>query len=1078
LKTFTTYLWKISKLTKLVFLLLPLLGFLNPIQAQQEPDGEALLILSHPSTGQVYLNALFFGDVAYLPLGEVLNLLYIPNERLSSGKGLSGIFPDKKNPWSIDPIQNKIIINGKEETLPADKFFLGDTDLYIHPEYYLRIFGLQFTVNILNLSASFTAQYPLPVEERQKREMLRKNLQSNNNKPDESVPMFYDRERKLLSLGLLDYVLNFDKFKEGTNTSFQVRTGMELLGGDFEGAIAGTQNGKNIDINYSGLRWRYVLPGAMKPEKNVLLTSITTGQVNTTSQMSSLALTGISISNNPIVPRQELDVFIIDGYTVADSEVELLIGGQLVDFIRADEVGYYRFNAPVSFGTTRLSIRIYTPNGEVFTEDRQYQIPFNFLPKGFVTYNIQSGFLQNAPESLSNGLVTHADVSVGLSNAVTVRAGLDHGNPFSEKRNNPYYGVSTRLFQQYLFNLDVFPDRYYRATGSVFYANNINISTQITEYVGQSEFTLQNQLRDANLNLFLPFKLLGRFTGVRLSGEKTWLEGGFRTNFQGDFNTQLGRVSARFNYRGDLTGSYNMSQDETWNAKGLLTSSLTYSLPRSPSLPVFVRGMFFRGQLRYDVNRNIPIAWNTLFSQTLFKHGRFTLGYDRDMINKQGQMQVGFLYDFNAIRTSSQFNKRGKSYAARQSFSGSLAYDPGGNMVLPSNRDQIGRSGISVRMFIDQNNNGKYDEGEEIVPAKAVQLDRSANMLLGSDGILRMSQLQSYWTYKMTIDISSLPDPTLAPKVTSFNLVAEPNRFKQIDIPLYRTGIVEGSVTIRKNSEQQGVGGLRLLLKKSGEEGVLETIRTFSDGGFYTYSLLPGKYTMEIDESQLDFMQATLVKKILEFEIKALAEGDYIEGLNFELIPISEKTLVEVIEELIPDVEGEHTEGLDPELNPISEIKLVDVIEELIPEAEGEHTEDLDPELNPISEIPSVDVIEDLIPESEEVKDFDNTTETVNEISDYLTDSEFGSPVITAVEKKEHIPYYYVIVGSAPDKTKARIDAQKFMDLGKSVWIIFPYDEANNYRISVGKYEDLESANKALKIAKLKLIESAWILKY
>jgi hypothetical protein len=212
-----------------------------------------------------------------------------------------------------------------------------------------------------------------------------------------------------------------------------------------------------------------------------------------------------------------------------------------------------------------------------------------------------------------------------------------------------------------------------------------------------------------------------------------------------------------------------------------------------------------------------------------------------------------------------------------------LAYDPAGNMLLPSNRDQIGRSGISVRMFIDQNNNEKYDEGEEIIPAKAVHLDRSANMVLGSDGILRMSQLQSYWTYKMTIDIHALPDPTLAPKVTSFNLVAEPNRYKQIDIPLYRTGMVEGMVTINKNGEQQGVGGLRLLLKKSGVEGVLETIRTFSDGGFYTYSLLPGEYTMEIDETQLDFMQATMDTKVLKFEIKALAEGDYIEGLNFEL---------------------------------------------------------------------------------------------------------------------------------------------------------------------------------------------------
>lgn len=1057
MKTFTTYLWKISKPTKLVLLLIFLLGLSNPIQAQQEPDGEALLILSHPSTGQVYLNALFFGDKAYLPLGEVLSLLYIPNERLSSGKGLSGVFPDKKNPWSIDPIQNKIMISGKEETLPADKFFLGDTDLYIHPEYYLRIFGLLFTVNILNLSASFTAQYPLPVEERQKREMLRKNLQSNN-KTDESVPMLYDRERKLLSLGIMDYVLNFDKTDQGTNTSFQLRTGMELLGGDFEGAIAGNQNGKNIDIDYSGLRWRYVLPGAMKPEKNVWLTTITAGQINTTSQVSGMALTGISISNNPVVPRQELDVFIIDGYTEADSEVELLIGGQLVDFSRADEVGYYRFNAPISFGTTRLTIRIYTPNGEVITEDRQFQIPFTFLPKGFVTYNFQTGYVANSLDSLSTSMATHGDVAIGLSNSVTVRAGIDYGSPFGQNKMYQVYGISTRIFQQYLFNVDVLPDRYYRATGSVFYANNVNISTQVTEYVGNSEFTRENQIRDANLNVFLPFKLFGRFTGIRVSGEKIWLEGGFRSNIQGDFNTQIGRVSARFNYRGDIAGNFNLSENESWNTRGLLTSSLTYSLPRSPSLPVFVRGMFFRGQMRYDINGNKPIALNTLFSQTLFKHGRFTLGYERDLINKQGQMQVGFLYDFNAIRTSSQFNKRGKSYAARQSFSGSLAYDPAANMALPSNRDQIGRSGISVRMFVDQNNNEKYDEGEEIVPAKAVQLDRSANMVLGSDGILRMSQMQSYWTYKMTIDISSLPDPSLAPKVTSFNLVAEPNRYKQIDVPLYRTGTIEGMAIINKNGEKQGIGGLRLLLKKVGSKDFLETIRTFSDGGFYTFSLLPGKYTLEIDPAQLDFLQAKIVQEVLEFEIKALSEGDYVEGLNFELNPISEELAADIVE--IPDPEIKESEDNENK------------------DAEGNFIEGLNLELNPISEEQAADIGESQEIGSDESKDNENEAATAEETPEVYSDSELGYSKLSIVIEKEQVPYYYVIVASSPDKTLARIDAQKFMDKGKAVWIIFPNNETENYRIAVGKYKDYKSAAKALEKAKIESTETSWILKY
>src|SRR5690606_6114158 len=156
----------------------------------------------------------------------------------------------------------------------------------------------------------------------------------------------------------------------------------------------------------------------------------------------STRMVGLSITNNPIIPRRQLDVFVVDGYTEPDSEVELLIGGQLVDFLRADEVGYYRFNAPITYGTIRIGIRIYTPQGEVIIEDRQMQIPFSFLPKGFVTYNVQTGLSQVGIDSLSGEAIGHADVAYGITNALTVRAGVDHGSIFGCDHTYSVFGLS------------------------------------------------------------------------------------------------------------------------------------------------------------------------------------------------------------------------------------------------------------------------------------------------------------------------------------------------------------------------------------------------------------------------------------------------------------------------------------------------------------------------------------------------------------------------------------------------------------------------------------------------------------
>jgi hypothetical protein len=867
----------------LAFLFTGLAGIVSPVFAQQEPDGDVLLNFNYPAVGNVYLNGMFFGDVAYLPLGEVLSMLYIPNEKTPSGKGLMGAYPTKNDTWSLDPITNQLTIKGNSETLEADKYYLGELDLYLHPDYFSKIFGINFTINTYALSLSMKSEYTLPIEERQKRENIRKQLQQRNSQGSTAAPLIYERERKALSLGILDYNINYTASDVGNNLGLYFNAGMELLGGDLQGSFNGNINNGSLLSSFSGLRWRYVLPGGMTPKKNVGLASITAGQVNTTSFSNAANLVGVSVTNNPVIPRLDLDVFVIDGTTFPDSEVELLIGGQLVDFTRADEVGYYRFNAPVTYGTVRLSTRIYTPRGEVIVQDRQIQVPFSFLPKGFVGYNAQVGLPQFTFDSLGTSLAAHADIAYGITNALTVRAGADKGEIFGEQSVYPVFGLSARLFQQYLFNVDVLPDRYYRANASVFYSDNTSINAQFTEYNPNSAFNFRGQTRDANLNVFYPFKVLGKFSGFRVTGERIWFDTGIGVNnYQFDFNTQINRVVVRFNYRGGARGLINDPENPTQNQFGLFTSSLTYTLPRTPGIPVYVRGLFLRGQFRYSTLLDQPESISLLLSQTLFKNGRFTLGYDREIIRDQSRFQVGFLYDFSSFRSSTQYTKGTNGFSFQQGLSGSLAYDPAGKGVIPSNRDQITRSGAAVRLFVDANENGVFDEGEEIVPAKAIRLDRSANILIGSDGILRITQLQSYWKYRLDVDIAALPNPNLAPKLKSFFFVAEPNRLRLIDIPLYQTGIIDGTVFIEKNGTQQGQGGLRLILQKQGDEEEIQ-IRTFSDGGFYSYGLLPGKYTLIVDPKQLDFMQVESNPAVLEFEIKALSDGDYLEGLTLVL---------------------------------------------------------------------------------------------------------------------------------------------------------------------------------------------------
>jgi hypothetical protein len=137
------------------------------------------------------------------------------------------------------------------------------------------------------------------------------------------------------------------------------------------------------------------------------------------------------------------------------------------------------------------------------------------------------------------------------------------------------------------------------------------------------------------------------------------------------------------------------------------------------------------------------------------------------------------------------------------------------------------------------------------------------------------------------VNRNAIANPTLVPLKTEFSFITDPNQFKRIELPFYRGGIVDGKVYIDKPTGMQGQGGLRLMIKGVNST-YEETVRTFSDGGFYAMDIPPGKYTLEVDQTQLGFLMVSNPQGVLNFEIQALSQGDYVEGIQIHLIPDSD----------------------------------------------------------------------------------------------------------------------------------------------------------------------------------------------
>jgi hypothetical protein len=274
-------------------------------------------------------------------------------------------------------------------------------------------------------------------------------------------------------------------------------------------------------------------------------------------------------------------------------------------------------------------------------------------------------------------------------------------------------------------------------------------------------------------------------------------------------------------------------------------------------------------------------------SRNILQRGRLQLTAGRNFLGEFNYLSANLSIDFDSFRSNSVSRlSRGRG-SLTQSFRGSIGYDSGNQRFIGGNRQQVGRSAVGVRMFVDHNNNGRYQEGDELISEQAIRIERAGSAVHTEDGVTYLSQLQPYRQYNMRVNKSAIRNPLLVPLIENFSFVSDPNQYKVIDIPLYMSGVIEGTVQREMDGNLNGVAGLRLILEQTdspeGQNPYSEELRTFSDGSFYAYEVHPGLYELRVDSSQLDLLNVQSVPEKLAFEIRATSEGDYIDNLGFIL---------------------------------------------------------------------------------------------------------------------------------------------------------------------------------------------------
>ncbi|MCW9712645.1 hypothetical protein LQ318_06990 [Aliifodinibius salicampi] len=854
----------------------------EPIKLRQEGNSneeqEVFLSFNYRNFFNKVITAYYEDGNYYLPVSEIFSSLKISHEVNNENLTIEGFYLEPENTFYLDFSNYQVELANKGFfSLDASQMRVKELDYYIKMEVLATVFDLNFSVDMNNLLLQLETPLELPVVSEYKRQQ-RRERQERATIGQELHPLLYERDRKLVGGAFFDYSLS--SFINNTENAYAYNfdIGSELLGGDLEGSAYGNYTSNYSNFTTNNLRWRYVL------RNNDYLTQFYAGQT-TSNGLIDRNFTGVRLTNEPIEPRYLYDSYEIEGTAPIGSEVELYYNNSLYDFRRITEDEQFRFIAPLTYGTSRLRLRIYGPDGRVREREQRIQVPFNFLPKDEVTYHLNAGRLNNPIlGSTEESYLAQGSVAYGLSDWLTQKIGIEYFDQFSDQVPLFYSSTSARLFDDYLFNADIAPNAFYRLSGNVIYPSSASWGLNYTYFSDERIYNPIGNNHELSANLFIPFQIAELPLNIRFTGDYTQNSAQNRDNiyYNLDLNSRINRLNLRLSFRDRQFESFTLSP----SSSSELRASATYLISPQTNLPRYLQNTFVSTSARFNPGSGTFQEAQIQASRSVFDKGRIQASFARNFAGNFNFMNVGLIIDFNSIRSTSTIRNNRNQTSFTQNFRGSVGYDDYNNDLTFSNRNQVGRSATSLRLYVDSNNSGSYDEEDNTIQDDAIRIGRAGVQSTSKDGIFRFSQLQSYHRINMEINESAIQNPLLVPEFKEFSIVTDPNQYKPINIPFYTSGVVSGKVVQLEGESSAPLSGVRLYLE-SKQNDYSKEMQTFNDGSFYAHQIPPDSYRLYIDPNQLQFLNAFSEPDTMTVEVEAIAEGDFVENLNFKVIPKS-----------------------------------------------------------------------------------------------------------------------------------------------------------------------------------------------
>jgi len=847
----------------------------KPAKGEGIPVGELLFFSS-------FLRRYYLGEVlaiksedgAWVDLASFFEsldfVIDIDNEELIA----EGWFIKADNLFKLDVNALTVTVNNANYQLEEKHIYIDNNDIYVDFEQLKQFFSLEINLDYSALEIHLSSDVKLPIEQRLARKERNINSQGTASPP---VLPWKASPYQAVSSPLADIQISALATEDDNSMSYSVLGSNDFAYLSSEYYFAGRDGDLLSDSRFSLSR------ESSDAELLGLLqaTSVQFGDVLAVqigNRFNSSYARGVIFDNKPLFKEVNSNQVNLTGSVQPGWDIELYRNGVLIGQQLSLSDGRYIFeNIDLIFGANNFEFIFYGPQGQVERKVEEYYIDSNSLDKGESFYELsitEQGhqiFNQSRYSTGNDGWQIAGRYETGLTDYLSIYGGGSAQNNEDGSNDQNYaLGSNVSIANLVLINIDY--EKNNQNESEVEIAARSELAGQAIRF---SMLDREQLLHRDNVNAGLTNS---RSFELSLNGAIFQQDYGSLSYQNIITQTESELVGSRFSI--DNTLSYSLGGTSLNNNLAWFKSEAAENdiLVGNIRLQRRFGRVFSRFSIDYSVNPESDIlGYQAEFNRNIGASLQGELTLRKTLVNDLNSVDLGLNWQNERFSLNSSMTYDSDDNWRLGLFSRfSLGFDSQGSDYFLSQRS-LARSGtLMVQVYLDENNNGIKDDGEEGVEGikvKGVQNHRQA--VTDESGIALLTSMTANRTTDIIIDPDSFPDPFFIAANDGFSITPRAGFVEYMDIPLNNSSEVEG--TIYKDSETLGFATVQLL-DKQGKQ--VATTQAAYDGYYLFTDLRPGEYRAVIDDS---FNERKSLKSTQDIVVNLSPAGDVVMGVDFVL---------------------------------------------------------------------------------------------------------------------------------------------------------------------------------------------------